>query len=110
MNIRKTLSVTMAVLLAAGTLFVVSQNVSLSMPKSLGYQKATVAGFSFSAGRFSANSYVTVDLLDQSQVDVPVAASFNAAKLGQSVCLHASTQWLSPNLTYRFAAPRKCLG
>lgn len=108
MNIRKTFSVIMVALLTAGTLFVVSQSVSLSMPKSIGYQKATIVGFSFSAGRFSANSYVTVDLLDQSQVDVPVDARFNAPELGQIVCIHASTQWLSPNLTYRFAASHKC--
>ena len=98
----------MAVLLTAGTLFVVSQNVSLSMPKSLGYQKATISGFSFASGRFSANSYVTVDLLNKSQIDVPIDASFTAPKLGKAVCIHTSTQWVSTNLTYRFAAPHKC--
>ena len=109
MSIRKNISVFIAAILAAGTLFVVSQNVSLSIPKSLGYQSATISGFGFAAGRFSANSYITVDLHDQSQINVPVDASFSAPEIGQKVCIHSSTQWFSTSLIHRFATLRKCV-
>lgn len=110
MNIRKTLFRSVAMILAAGILFAVSQNVSLSVPKSLGYQSATISSVGFTAGRLSAGSFVTVDLLDQSQIDVPIDASFSTIVIGNTVCVHSASQWFSTRLTHRFSAARRCAG
>ncbi|GEM_PF-3026190 len=108
MNIRKTLSRITVTALVAGILFTAAQNISLSVPKSLGYQSAIISSVGFAAGRLSAGSFVTVDLTHQSQIDVPIDASFGAIQIGQSVCVHSSTQWFTTSLTHRFAAMRKC--
>ena len=108
MSIGKTLSLAIAGFLAVGGLFVFAQNANLSPPKSLGYQSGTVAGFEFSAGRYAANSYITVNLAADEQIKVPVDASFTAPKIGQTVCIHSATQWVGSTPAYRFASIRKC--
>jgi len=108
MSIRKPFLTGLGLIAVAVGLFVASQNISLSMPKSLGYQSAIITGIEFEAGRFSANSYIAIEFQDKIQAKVPVDASFSAAKTGETVCIHSSTQWLSVNLTHRFAQSRKC--
>lgn len=110
MSIRKILARFAATFLVAGTLFAVSQNISLSVPKSLGYQSATISSVGFSAGRLSAGSFVTVDLIDENQIDVPIDARFRVIEIGQNVCVHSATQWFLTSLTHRFAAAEKCAG
>ena len=110
MSIGKNLSFGVIGLLAAGALFVVAQNANLSPPKSLGYQSGTISGFEFSAGRYSANSFITVDLADGTPASIPVDASFSAPDIGQMVCIHSSTEWLTSTLAYRFARDNKCSG
>jgi len=108
MSIGKTLSLAIVGFLAVGGLFVFAQNANLSPPKSLGYQSGTVDGFEFSAGRYAANSYITVNLAAGEQIKVPVDASFTAPKIGQTVCIHSATQWVDSTPAYRFASARKC--
>jgi len=110
MRIGKTLSFGITALLVACALFVVGQNANLSPPKSLGYQSGAVAGFEFSSGRYSANSFITVNLANGKQAKVPVDASFSAPQVGQAVCIHSSTEWLTNTLAYRFARDSKCSG
>ena len=96
--------------LAVGMIAILAQSASFSPPKSLGYQSAKISGFEFDAGRFSATSYVTVELQGGTQAKIAVDASFSPPKVGQSVCIHSATQWLTTTPTYRFARMQKCIG
>lgn len=108
MSIRKHIWRGFGAVLAAGALLIASQTIELSMPRSLGYRSASITGMEFDAGRFSASSYITVSFDDQSQAKIPVDASFSPPKIGQPVCIHSSTRWLTVDLSYRFAQSRKC--
>lgn len=110
MSIGKLIIGSIVGILAIGVIFIVAQNANLSPPRSLGYQSAAVAGFEFDAGRFSANSYITIELQDGTQAKVAVDSGFSAPQIGQVVCIHSATKWFVNTPTHRFAQIRKCAG
>ena len=110
MKTGKIVAIALVATLVIGFGVIVSQNATLSAPKSLGFQSATVSGFKFDAGRFSANSFITITLADGHDGDVPVDGGFNAPQIGQKVCVHSATGWFTDTQTHRFARPSKCSG
>jgi len=106
----KIFAIAVVATLAVGFGVIAFQNATLSAPKSLGFHSATVSGFKFDAGRFSANSFITIKLADGHEGNVPVDGGFNAPQIGQKVCVHSATGWFTNTPTHRFARLSKCRG
>ncbi|WP_093967077.1 hypothetical protein [Actibacterium lipolyticum] len=79
----------------------------LSLPKAIGYERATVVNHGFIARDTYAENFMIVRLQDGNTARFKTTHT-PAAPIGEDICVHLSTRWVGHRPAVRLAHERYC--